>query len=140
MESHGNSSIIIGCVYRPPSTNNDSINSFNSVFYDILQIIDRGKTKNILIAGDYNLDLLKQDPLLTAHRPTADFINNLLSFSFLPAIIYPTHIADFSSTLIDNIFLKCSTSEFDSVIIYNDISDHLPVAVHLSNFTHNYSG
>src|ERR1043165_7269477 len=40
MKSHGNSSIIIGCVYRPPSTNNDSIDSFNSVFYEILQIID----------------------------------------------------------------------------------------------------
>lgn len=120
-------SIIIGCIYRPPNADRETIDIFNSEFSQILKNIEQGKEKTVLLAGDYNLDLIKNDK----HGPTADFLNNLLCHSFLPAIRYPTRISEHSSTLIDNIFINVVPERYDSAIIYNDISDHLPIAIHL---------
>ena len=120
----GMCSIILGCVYRPPNTD---VALFNSHFLTILTIINSGKNNIAIIAGDYNLDLLKYN----THLPTEEFLNNLLSHSMIPSIRYPTRISELSSTLIDNIFINSIHYDFNSSIIYNDISDHLPVAMHL---------
>jgi hypothetical protein len=77
----------------------------------------------------FNFDLLKYDN----HVPTCDFLSNMLSHSLFPAIRHPTRITDQSATLIDNIFMNCIQDDFDSAIIYSDISDHLPIAVHIKN-------
>src|SRR3989442_2493471 len=82
-----------------------------------------------MIMGDFNLDLMKNDN----HAATNVFVNNLLSHSFLPTIHNPTRISDNSATLIDNIFINKTKFTFESSIIYNDISDHLPIAIHLEN-------
>jgi len=66
------------------------------------------------------------------HTQTEDFLNNLLSFSYLPSINRPTRISDHSSTLLDNIFIRAINLQVESAIIYNNISDHLPIAVHSS--------
>jgi len=123
--------ILIGSIYRPPeqSHKKDHLDLFNSEFSKILKSIDRGKKKTVLLAGDYNLDLLRYD----SHGPTADFLNNLFSYSYLPAIKYPTRITEHSKTLLDNVFVNLSIVSFDSVILFNDISDHLPVAIHLTS-------
>ena len=81
-----------------------------------------------VIAGDFNLDFLKY----ASHAATGDFLNLLLSYNFLPTICQPTRITEFSSTLIDNIFVNCIKLDYNSVIVYSDISDHLPVAIHLN--------
>jgi len=64
-------------------------------------------------------------------NPTSDFLNNLLSYSFVPLIRYPTRITETSATLIDNIFVNCINLDIDSSILYSDISDHLPVATRI---------
>ena len=120
--------IVIGCIYRPPSIERDSVETFNSDFCDILKVIESGKAKTVLLAGDYNLDLLK----CNSHGPTNDFLNSLLSYSYFPTITHPTRIADQSATLIDNIFVNGLTKMFNSAIIYSDISDHFPVAIHMA--------
>ena len=51
----------------------------------------------------------------------------MLSHCFFPTIRYPTRITSTTSTLIDNIFTNVHDLEYNAVIIYNDISDHLPV-------------
>ena len=117
-------STIIGCIYRPPNTD---ISLFNSEIVKILKIIDSENNKICLLAGDYNLDLMKCD----SHEPTAEFLNNILSYSFYPSIKYPTRIMDTSATLIDNIFLNASNYNVSSAIVYSDISDHLPIILHL---------
>lgn len=121
--------IVIGSVYRPPSKDRNCVDMFNSDFITILKALENGKAKTILLAGDYNLDLLK----CTNHAPTEEFLNNLLSFSYFPAIKHPTRIAEHSATLIDNIFVNSSLQKCDSAIVYNDISDHFPIAIHLSS-------
>ena len=120
----GKLNILIGCVYRPPNTD---VNLFNSEILTILKLIDSEKNKLVLLAGDYNLDLLKYD----CHSPTAEFLNNMLSYYFLPVIRNPTRISEISATLIDNIFINQTQYETKSAIVYNDISDHLPIALHL---------
>jgi len=82
-----------------------------------LKAIEEGREKMVLLAGDYNFDLLKNDK----NRPTANFFNNLFSHSFFPAIRYPIRISEHSSTLIDNVFVNVAPERLDSVIIYNNI-------------------
>lgn len=100
--------------------------SFNSDFLSILNVIDSGKHKIVLIAGDYNLDLLKY----STHLPNEEFLN-LLSHSLIQSIGYPANVSELSSTLIDDIFISGICYDFDAAIIYDGISDHLPVAMHL---------
>ena len=123
----GKKNIIIGCIYRPPGADRETIESFNIVFSDILRIIEQGKSKTVILAGDFNFDLLKHD----SHNPTGEFLNNLISFSYIPLITHPTRITEHSSTLIDNIFINHDYNKCKSAIVYNDISDHLPVVMHL---------
>lgn len=118
------SKVLIGCVYRPPNTD---LLLFNSKLVHILSSIDNENRKLALISGDFNLDLLKHH----VHAPTADFLNHMLSHSFFPTIRNPTRIADTSATLIDNIFINCIKNEFNSAILFNDVSDHLPVAIRI---------
>ena len=122
----GKPSLLIGCIYRPPNTD---IAGYNYDFESILKIIDGNNNKISILAGDYNLDLIKHDK----HGPTAEFLNNLLAYSYIPTIRNPTRIADTSATLIDNIFIKSIQYRMKSAIIYSDISDHLPIALHLEN-------
>ena len=115
--------IIIGCVYRPPNTD---VSRFNVDFSLLLNKLDLLGNKLTFILGDFNLDLLKSD----VHIFTGEFLNNFTAHSFLPTINLPTRITETSSTLIDNIFVNNIKNRFDTAIIYNDISDHFPVAIH----------
>ena len=116
--------IIFGVLYKPP---NADINMFNTELLSLLKQIDCSKRKGVILAGDFNLDLLKAD----THIPTGDFINSMLSYSFLPTVNIPTRITEHSATIIDNVFINKDFSNFKSAVICSDISDHLPIAVHL---------
>ena len=113
---------LIGCVYRPPNTD---LPSFNLAFLDVLKSIDCKGYKSIAIAGDFNLDLVKSD----THNPTGEFLQNLLSYSYLPAINIPTRITELSKTVIDNVFISNANPITNAAVVYCDISDHLPIAV-----------
>jgi len=117
--------VVIGCIYRPPSINKESLNLFISNFTDIIGVIDCGKRKTVLLASDYNIDFLKCD----SHGPTVNFLEILLSHSYIPAIKFPTRVAYHSATLIDNIHTNSLPDRVDSFIIYNDISDHYSNAI-----------
>jgi len=80
------------------------------------------------LAGDYNLDLIKSD----SHAPTEEFVNLLASHSFLPTIHFPTRITATTASLIDNVFVNSILLNFDTGIIYSDISDHLPILLHVN--------
>jgi len=116
--------VLLGCVYKPP---NSDINLFNCKIVDLLKLIDIERNSLVLIADDYNLDPLKQD----VHEPTAEFINNMLSYSFIPTIMRPTRITDTSAIVINNMFLNKVQYTLSSAIVYSNISDHLPIAVHI---------
>ena len=75
-----------------------------------------------LIAGDFNIDLLKYD-----NADTEDFINNLYEHLFIPLIFRPTRFNINSSTLIDNIFSNKPYDSLISGILITDVSNHFPV-------------
>ena len=54
----------------------------------------------------------------------ANYLDTLVSNSFLPAITLPTRVTKTSSTLIDHIFKRISQTEFFGGTIEYDISDH----------------
>ncbi len=81
----------------------------------------------MFIMGDFNLDLLKYD----YHAATNDFVNNCMSHSFLPTICHPTRITESTATLLDNIFTNNLRHRMETAILYTDISDHLPVVMHI---------
>ena len=75
---------IIGAVYRPPGY---SPGLFMIGFVTVLSAISKTRTE-CLIAGDFNVDLLKYDE----NVDTADFINNLYEHLFIPLISRPTRL------------------------------------------------
>lgn len=113
-----NSKLILICIYRPPNT---AISTFTS---ELEALINKYDSKNkVLIIGDFNINLLNTHK----HEPTANFNNMLTSNKFLPLINKPTRITEYTSTLIDNFFSNYLYDSMNTAVIYNSISDHLPI-------------
>ena len=119
--------MIIGTMYRPPSTNiSEFINIFNTQIGKI-----NNKGYECIIGLDHNLALLKQ----SVHSKTQEFLECILDHNLLPTITKPTRISKTSAALIDNILIsKKLQLNYESLIIVDDLSDHLPYLVRLKNF------
>lgn len=111
-----------GCLYKPPNANN---NAFLTRF-DTLISNDLNNFSTKILAGDFNLDLIKND----THKQTNDFTSLLISNGFQPLIKFPTRITEYSATCIDNFFIYSENVIVDmkSCIIVSSISDHYPIA------------
>ena len=117
----GNKIIIVGVIYRPPSSN---AHEFLLYLSETLQNASFNN-KDCFVIGDFNIDLLKH----LHSNVSQEFLETILSASFLPLISKPTRVANTSATLIDNFFFNI-TPHFDSYIILSDISDHYPIMTH----------
>ena len=119
----GKKNITVGSLYRPP-------NSSAKEFLEYIDTITKNHPNNLIIGMDHNLDLLKSEK----HKPTQLFLDMLFDRNYTPTITKPTRITKTSATLIDNIIIsKNLQSHFDSGILIDDISDHLPCFVRLGN-------
>ena len=122
-------SIIVGTVYRSPGFNsNDDMVEFNNSITNIVTSLEQ-TDKDIIISGDFNLNLLKID----SHVHTANFLDTMISHGFIPQITLPTRINSFSSTLIDNVFIRSKETRVNSGIIATQLSDHYPMFISLQN-------
>ena len=78
----------------------------------------------LILGMDQNIDLLKSNE----HTSTRKFLDLILDSGLWPVITRPTRITQRSATLIDNIYIsKNLQCKFDSAILLDDISDHLPL-------------
>ena len=113
--------IIVGSSYRAPNTNPAK---FISHLENVISITRTGRIeREIVLCMDHNLDLLK----CHLHEPTKHFHDSLFELGLFPTITYPTRITQTTATLIDNIFVSKKLHQaFNSCILLNDISDHLP--------------
>ena len=118
--------IVVCSLYRPPNTDVDKfLKNYRSLTSKLQKI-----SSDVIIGLDHNLDFLKSEK----HRPTNDFINLILESQQLPTITRPTRIASQSATLIDNIIINIKHCEnFTSLILLDDISDHLLCLTVISN-------
>ena len=114
-------------MYRPLNTYiSQFIESFNNQIGKI-----NTKGYECIIGLDHNLDLLKQ----SVHLKTQEFLECILDHNLLPTITKPTRISQTSATLIDNVLIsKKLQSDYESLIIVDDLSDHLPCLVKFKNF------
>src|SRR6218665_958990 len=119
--------MIIGVLYRPPG---QPLKEFNIELDSLLNSISKNK-KKIMLAGDFNVDLLNYND----HELTHEFLDLMTSSHLVPTINCPTRITDNTATLIDNIFTNFWLEVIDPVIIVSDISDHLPVMLWIGNVT-----
>ena len=114
--------IFVSSMYRPPNTDaTHFITSMNSVTSTSIS-----EKKEIILGMDHNLDLLKSG----SHKQTQLFLNDLLDKEIYPTIIRPTCICHNVATLIDNVFVSKNLHKFfESAILIEDISDHLPLLI-----------
>ena len=90
---------IIGVFYRPPGQN--TINDLTNHLEALLPKLNK-ENKNVVITGDTNINLLK----CSEHKPSADYLDSLLSNGLIPKITVPTRVTHSSATLIDHIFVN----------------------------------
>ena len=118
--TYNNQKYIIGGIYRDPSTNtNLFIEKLNSIIEPLKS------SHKIILLGDYNIDLLKNDNLKNK------FELCLQSNYLIPTILNATRVASkivnnqevISKTLIDNIMINYNM-KYQSGIIETSITDH----------------
>ena len=111
--------IIVGTIYKHPDM---SFNSFNSEFLEPLLHKVKHESKQTILLGDFNVDLLKAE----VNSDSSLLLDTLGSNLIVPQILLPTRITRESKTLIDNIFSSISEHGVKSGNLCYSISDHLP--------------
>ena len=121
--------LLLGSLYRPPNT---PPKEFLKDYTELLNKLNKEKLE-LILGMDHNLDLLK----INQHKPTEEFLECNLDSGMIPQITKPTRITQTSATLIDNVIVSKKLSmHTESRIVIDNISDHLPSLVSISNFTH----
>jgi len=110
--------MIIGCIYRHP-TSNLTIQEFNNVIMEPLLEKITSENKNSALLGDFNINLLYNG----LSDDVSLFYNTLSSHFFTPHVLQPSRPR--SKTLIDNIFINSIEYRTTSGNITIQISDHL---------------
>ena len=119
--------LVIGCIYRHPSSDISITDFAEDHLEPILQKISKEK-KEFVLMGDFNIDLLKSNGDNAANR----FYNSLTSYFFTPYILQPSRLR--SKTLIDNIFFNSLEYHSYSGNILYEFSDHLTQFLILEGF------
>lgn len=103
---------IIICVYRPPS---GDFTSFEVVMEDALNKV-KFSSKNIIVCGDFNVNILDVTPL------SIRLLNLFKSFNLVNLFFEPTRITASSSTCLDNMFCDVNA---ENILVLTDLSsDH----------------
>jgi len=94
--TNGNNKYIVAGIYRHP---NQNIANFNEKIEWCLETISK---RNIpcIIAGDINIDLSNY----CKNRATSNYVDNVLTYNFMPTIVMPTRITPKSATIVDHIY------------------------------------
>lgn len=101
---------------------------------NILNLIP--KKSNLIIAGDFNIDLQKKNSILD----TRNFMDKMLSKNLYQVINAPTRITDHSSTLIDHIYIRTNNRlNIRRGIMLQSISDHLCTFISLTKQEKNHA-
>ena len=118
---------ILSSIYRPNSpiqgmTVNEQLTSFIDKFSDLQTQINNYKCDSYIFT-DSNIDILRFEQ----HEQTNEFLNLCLANGFISLITRPTRISRTIATCLDQIYTNSTNVKFESGILLNNISDHLPV-------------
>ena len=116
--------IVFGSLYRSPNSSDSAL--LEHIEYVVAKVKLEKNHKQLIFWMDHNFDFLK----CNQYRPTKRFLDTMMNLNILPAITRPTRITSNSATLIDNVFIsELLQRKFDSGLIVDNISDHLPSIV-----------
>ena len=96
------------------------ISEYNESYLSPLLEKLSNEKKEIIILGDFNIDLLNYEK----NEKVQENLDLLYSNSYLPYITLPTRLSNTTKTLIDNIFYKGNNQPISGNLTI-DISDHL---------------
>ena len=114
--------MVAGCIYKhPKQTIPDFLDNrlLSLLEKPLLEKLSH-ENKQILIMGDFNINLLNYN-----NKNTANFLDTMFFYSYLPFINTPTRVTGHSKTLIDNIFYNKPMLNITAGNISSIISDHL---------------
>ena len=132
LDKNKHKSYIIGNVYRSPSA---KPSDFHEQLDSILTQLDRHKSKQIILTGDLNIDLVKYE-----HETNSQQLIDLTArFGFIQVITRPTRVTDHSATLIDHIYTNQIHNMHSCGIITYDISDHLGIYITIALQEHSWT-
>ena len=110
-----NSRVIVGVVYRPPNSNTDWFEHFQTLHQALLSY----RTNNFILGGDFNINLLHTNTL------SSTFSNILTSLDLKQTISEATRITHNTANLLDLFITNNSSQIIDSnVLQHNPITDH----------------
>lgn len=122
--------MLIVVIYWPNSQRNPNI--FYEKLENLLQIIvTKDVTKNVVIGGDFNVNVLEKSAL------SISLINLLISYNFQQLVNEPTRITDTSSTCIDLLFTNFHNKNNVVSVYEYGFSDHKGVIYTIPNNTNN---
>lgn len=122
---------IVVSVYKPPSA--DYVCFENKMEEALLKISN--KNKKIFICGDFNIDLLLKNYLLSTK-----LLSLFQSYNCKNIFLEPTRITAHSATCIDNIFTDCPVTSISNKCIINKLtSDHCGQMIKIKMFCKNKS-
>ena len=100
-----------------------NVESINAKMNEIISLIDKTNS-DIIIAGDFNINLLK----INETNIVGEFFDMLISNSFYPHITLPTRFPNNNGTLIDNLFCRIYkyAKQPKSGILTKQFSDYQP--------------
>ena len=127
-----NKAIILGNVYRSPSRDPEKFIEF---LEHMLSALHRQRNKRILLAGDFNIDLLNYEKDIHSQK----LIDLMANHGFIQTVSRPTRITDHSATLIDHVFSNIPDCITSTNLVTHDLSDHLGVVTSIALLNDNVS-
>ena len=111
-------SLLVGYVYRNPASSQRWPHDFISMMDKVTEC-----NANILLLGDFNIDLFKQPPAWN---------NATALFGLEQLVEEATRVTKFSATLIDHIYTNNKQQVFKVKVVESGISDHSAIFCHWS--------
>ena len=122
-----NKFILVCNIYRPNTGPSAGVKIFNEYLGELLEKINNDSLlknhEDLILAGDFNIDLLKAN----VHQDSGNYLDILLNNNIYPTISKPTRITQNSATLIDHLNVKHITEFAKSGILLDSLSDHCPI-------------
>ena len=117
--------IVVGAVYRHPSSD---MNDFNAGIESTLLKLQSQKC-NFYVTGDFNIDLLK----IKTNKDITQYCDLISSYNSQNIVTKPTRVTQSSNSLIDHFYTNNPPSCSKCFIINSDISDHFPLTVSINH-------
>ena len=116
--------ITIGNIYQPSRPLNENYNEFLNEFTTFISSMQNRQKNNLILAGDYNINMLK----INEQEHCSRFFDMLTSFSLFPQITLPTRFTTCNDTLIGNFFCNLTKYILESTagILIKKLFDHQP--------------